>query len=804
MLEIQKDGFLSSLLDALDVGLIVLDVSHRVVAWNEWIALASGIAAKEAIGCTLEELFSPVKLTQLCLAVSGAFKFGTSSTLAHSLHPAIFPLKTPAGRVLIHDVMVRAVSEKPVNRCLIQISNVTVAVERERVLRERQNARYDAIVDGAMEIIITIDAADTIQFVNPAASRHFGYSARELVGQPASILFEDRGAWREIYRAALSEEEFRQPVEVIALRRDGSSSYLELSLSRWMSQSRVFVTAILRDVNERRTADEALRVSEAQFRSMAQAVPNHVWTAPANGELDWFNDRVYEYSGAKQGSLNGEGWREIVHPDDISDAASLWYAALAAGTPYETQFRLRRADGSYRWHIARAFPITGGRKEVTHWVGSNTDIEDQKNAAQVLTDLNAALEVRVAERTSRLMQAEEALRQSQKMEAIGQLTGGVAHDFNNLLQGIIGALSHVKKRISEGRIGDLDRFLNGAIKSANRAAALTHRLLAFSRRQPVDPRPVNVNELISTIEELLRRSIGEAITLTISADADLWLVRCDSNQLENAVLNLAINARDAMPDGGSITIETTNKVFDERQALRRELSAGDFVCLSIGDSGAGMSPDVIARAFEPFFTTKPIGQGTGLGLSMIYGFVRQSDGAVRIDSAVGVGTTVEICLPRYEGQLDESPIDAIETYDHSDTPNEIVLVVEDEGVVRLLIVDALADLGYRALEAAEGAAALRILQSPQRVDLLITDIGLPGLNGRQLADAARLKRPNLKVLFMTGYAESAAGRAFLEPEMEIIAKPFTMEVLAVKVREMIKSARPLRTSFRANYEPPSN
>ena len=396
------------------------------------------------------------------------------------------------------------------------------------------------------------------------------------------------------------------------------------------------------------------------------------------------------------------------------------------------------------------------------WVGSNTDIEDQKVAAQTLADVNATLEQRVSERTSQLMQAEEALRQSQKMEAVGQLTGGIAHDFNNLLQGILGALDVIKRRIAEGRIGDLDPFLNGALDLANRAATLTHRLLAFSRRQPVDPRPVDFNELIGTVEELLRRSLGENINLSVAAGEDLWLVRCDGNQLENALLNLAINARDAMPDGGTMTIDTANKVLDANQARQRDVSAGEYVCLRVIDTGVGMPPSVKARAFDPFYTTKPIGKGTGLGLSMIYGFVRQSDGSVTIDSEFGKGTSIEICLPRYKGDVVDAPVEGPSGY-HRAGANEVVLIVEDEAVVRLLIVEALNDLGYQALETADSAAALRILQSSQRVDLLVSDIGLPGLNGRQLADAARVKRPRLKVLFVTGYAEDAAGSSFLEP-----------------------------------------
>jgi PAS domain S-box-containing protein len=770
--------------DMMDMGVALLDDDRRVVAWNAWLASAASIAAEAALGRRLDELFPAAVANQLAIAVAASLTSGTSRILSQSLHSGLLPLKTRSGQDMIHDVTVRAVDSGHGRYCLIQVSDVSVAVKRERVLRDRQNARYDAVVESAPDVIVTLDDEGIIQFANASAARQFGYVASELVGRPGALLFEDHAVWNSIRRAVLNGDVIRQPVEVIARRKDGSPSYLEVSLSRWVSQSRVLVTAILRDVNERRAAQEILRASEAQFRTLAQAMPNHVWTARPDGQLDWFNDRVYEYSGVKPGTVDGEGWTSLVHPDDLSRAAELWRAAVTAGAPYEAQFRIRSVNGTYRWHISRAFPIRDAREATIRWVGSNTDIEDQKVAANALADVNATLEQRVSERTSQLMQAEEALRQSQKMEAIGQLTGGIAHDFNNLLHGILGTLNIIQRRIAEGRIGDLDRFLNGALDSANRAATLTHRLLAFSRRQPVDPRPVDLNGLIGAVEELLRRSIGENIHLSVAAGEDLWLVRCDGNQLENALLNLAINARDAMPSGGTMMIDTANTALDAKEARQRDVSAGEYVRLRVMDTGVGMPPNVKERAFDPFYTTKPIGKGTGLGLSMIYGFVRQSDGSVTIDSEFGKGTTIEICLPRFSGDVLDAPVEE-SSGDHRAEANEVVLVVEDEPLVRLLIVETLNDLGYKALETADSAAALRILQSSQRIDLLVSDIGLPGLNGRQLADAARVKRPNLKVLFVTGYAENAAGSSFLEPGMEMIAKPFAMDVLASKIREMI-------------------
>jgi len=415
---------------------------------------------------------------------------------------------------------------------------------------------------------------------------------------------------------------------------------------------------------------------------------------------------------------------------------------------------------------------------------------ERGEAEAALRALNATLEARVETRTTELRATEEALRQAQKMEAIGQLTGGIAHDFNNLLQGITGSLDLVQRRIGQGRLGDLDRFITGAMTSANRAAALTHRLLAFARRQPLDPRPVHVNPLVGSMEELLRRTLGERIDLELKLADGLGLTRCDANQLESAILNLAINARDAMPEGGHLVIETRNREVDAATAAAHvDRSAGDYVCISVCDSGTGMEAETIARAFEPFFTTKPIGQGTGLGLSMIYGFARQSEGHAEIESEAGHGTTVHLCLPRFHGETDDETAADVSKAAPAET-GETVLVIEDEPVVRGLVVEVLADLGYRAIEAVDGPQGLRIVQSPQRIDLMITDVGLPGLNGRQVADAARALRPGLKVLFMTGYAENAALAAgSLDARMTIITKPFTMEALATRVREIIEASK---------------
>jgi PAS domain S-box-containing protein len=445
-----------------------------------------------------------------------------------------------------------------------------------------------------------------------------------------------------------------------------------------------------------------------------------------------------------------------IHPEDRASGHYL-LQMLKRGEPVKDfDVRIRAKDGAYHW-ISWTFAPAG---DVFYSVGR--DVTQRK-------------------------QLEEQLRQSQKMEAVGQLTGGIAHDFNNLLTGIVGSLD-LLQRIAQGRTESFDRYIQAATSSANRAAALTHRLLAFARRQPLDPRPVDVNRLVMSMEDLLRRTTSEAIELKIATSDSLPLTLCDPNQLESAILNLVINARDAMTEGGTLTVETSiSHLSRAYPAAQQEITPGEYVTISVSDTGTGMPADVLAQAFDPFFTTKPIGEGTGLGLSMVYGFAKQSEGHALIYSEVGQGTTVKVYLPPYEGEVAEPIAEPDLNGLHRAKAGETVLVVEDEPVVRSLVMEILGDLGYRALEAVDGPSGLKILKAKERIDLLVTDVGLPGLNGRQLADYARVQRPDLKVLFITGYAEQAAiASGFLAPGMEMITKPFAIEDLAARIREIMQ------------------
>jgi PAS domain S-box-containing protein len=764
---------LAGVYDVVDVGLIVVDGEGHVREWNAWVSAASGVERLAALNRRIETIF-PDTPARLRTALEQAFGSGASSLLTQALHGAIFPLRTRVGRQLLHNVAVRPLPG-PQARCLIQITDVTVAVERDRVLRDRQNARYDAVVDSAPDAILTLDTNAVIRMANPAAAQEFGYAREDLMGQPARLLFGGQGAWESAWESVLAGTNLARPVELQARRRNGTTSYVEMSASRWSGDSRVFVTAILRDVNERRRAEEALvKMNQTLERRVAErtADRDRMWrlstdimlAARLDGRITETNPAWTQVLGRAPYAVEGQPLSGFVVADDlpILRAALRDLAANAARQLFEVRMT-HSMDG----------------ERIVAW--SAVAVDDLLQA--VGRDVTAERRAQAA-----LRETEEALRQSQKMEAIGQLTGGIAHDFNNLLTGIIGSIEIMRRRLATGRLDDIEKFMGAAVTSANRAAGLTHRLLAFARRQPLDPQPLDVNRLIDNIEDLLRRSLGEQVRLKILLADEVWPALTDANQLENAILNLAINGRDAMPEGGLLSIHTSNTSLSAHDGASEDLSPGDYVLVSVTDTGTGMSPETMAKAFDPFFTTKPIGQGTGLGLSMIYGFAKQSRGQVRIKSALGEGTTISLYLPRHLGIVHAT--DRAEgRVDLPQGSGETVLVVEDDPSVRLLIGEVLRDLGYGCLEASDGQAALALLASDARMELMITDVGLPDLNGRHLAEIARERRPGLHVLFVTGYAEHATERGrFLGKHMDMITKPFSLDTLAGKIREMVSHA----------------
>ncbi|WP_295855999.1 PAS domain-containing protein [uncultured Xylophilus sp.] len=487
------------------------------------------------------------------------------------------------------------------------------------------------------------------------------------------------------------------------------------------------------------------------------------------GRLEALNPAWTQVLGHAEKTLAGGALSALLYADDVAEAATALGSA-EGDTSIAFTVRMRHADGRYR---------------AIAWVATHEHETGRLYA--VGRDVTAE-----RERAEALAQTEEQLRQSQKMEAIGQLTGGIAHDFNNMLQGIVVPLQLIQRRAQAGELDGVERYAAAGLSSAQRAASLTQRLLAFSRRQPLDSKAVDIAEALLELEGMLRSTVGENIALRFELQPALWPAITDLPQFHNAILNLAINARDAMPDGGTLTVVAENLTLtDKAVAGVRGLEPGDYLRVAVQDTGVGMTEDVIAKAFDPFFTTKPIGQGTGLGLSMIYGYARQSGGYTAIDSTVGEGTTVKLYLPRSTGFAaivrDAALLGA--AAEPSDSRPESVLVVEDDAVVRQLVVDLLQEQGYQVMEAADGSEGMTLLSGALRFDLLLTDMGLPGPNGRQLADYARERLPGIRIVLMTGYAEQATMRAsFLGQAMELLVKPFGAEQLVAKVNGIM--ARP--------------
>lgn len=698
-------------------------------------------------------------------------------TLRHGL-AAVAPLRTPSG--LIAGVLVQLdASPQP---------------EAPATTRSDSEAYYRTLFESMDEGFCVIEFIDgphgpLSDYVhveaNPAYEVHAGIP--NVVGQRLRELVPDEAdAWAARYGGVLrTGRPIRFEQELVKTGR-----HLELAAFRIEPPERRQVAVLFKDVTDRRRAEAAIRQANETLEARVKAVlaersllADVVENTNAYVQVVDMELRFLAINGAAAAEFErifgkrprvGDAIRALLadRPDLVMAIEASWARALAGEdvVVVEAHGDPARTERHYEQHF---YPLRDAEGR-------------QIGAYQFAYDVTE----RFAEQ-ERLRTAEEALRQAQKMEAVGQLTGGLAHDFNNLLAGISGTFDMIGIRLAQGRSADITKYLAAGQGAARRAAALTHRLLAFARRQTLSPKPTVINRLLADLVDLVQRTVGPGITVETVAAGGLWTALVDANQLENAILNLCINARDAMPAGGRITIETANRWLDERTARARNMEGGQYVTVSVTDTGIGIDKSILDRVFDPFFTTKPLGQGTGLGLSMVYGFARQSHGHVRIYSEIGQGTTVTIYLPRHEGTAGESEVPQDSFAPRLAHVGETILIVDDEPTVRLLVVDALGDLGYGCIEAEDGAAALRLFESGERIDLLITDVGLPGgLNGRQVADAARVGRPDLRVLFITGYAENAVlNHGHIEPGMEVLTKPFAIDDLIRRVERMLGEAK---------------
>ena len=757
---------------ASDCAMLTTDVDGVVSAWSVGAEQLLGWTAEQMLGQPFSKLFGEqngsIELRPLlqCALASGATRHERWYRCADGSHlrcrGTLTPLHCEGRHVGFLKIFLDRTADDQTARELADSD-------------QRYRTLFDSIDAGFCIFEMKFDEGGRpvdYRFIetNPAFERLTG-------------LVDAVGKWMRDLAPAHEQHWFDVYGEVATGRRPVRFENHAKALHRWYEvqampigePSELRVAALFNDVSARRSAETALQALTRSLREDVAARTrdrNQLWDLSSDimlrcrfdGTIMAVNPAWEQLLGWSESQLLDASILDLIHPDDLPNTKKAVQRLSMGESVVSFENRYRREDGSYRWINWSA----RSADQVINAVGR--DITSEKEQAEALA------------------RAEAQLRQSQKMEAVGQLTGGLAHDFNNLLTGISGSLELLEKRIGQGRFESLEAYLSVAQSSTRRAAALTHRLLAFSRRQTLDPLATNVGELISDLHELLSRTVGPAVRLEMALAPLLWSTLIDRNQLENALLNLSINARDAMPDGGTLTISTRNMQIADDDALMLDVVAGSYVLICVADTGVGMPADVVAQAFDPFFTTKPLGMGTGLGLSMVYGFTLQSGGQVSIQSQPGRGTQISLYLPRAAISAEPARLQpgqqvgaAIRNVD-----GETVLVVDDEPAVRVLVVEILEELGYRVLQAADGHSAVQVFESGEPISLLITDVGLPGgMNGRQLADAARQRDPLLSVLFITGYAETVVmGSGPLGPRMRIITKPFSIETLEARIAEL--------------------
>jgi PAS domain S-box-containing protein len=689
----------------------------------------------------------------------------------------------PLGTICVLDYAPRDLNEKQRALLRLMAKQIMKLLElrrlnaREHELRLKAEALagaatvspHELLLQGVVDYAIyMLDPNGRVMSWNPGAERIKGYSTAEILGEHFSRFYvdEDQAAGLPAFALQQAREQGRFTTEAWRVRKGGARFWAMVVIDPiYRDGELVGFAKITRDMTEQREAELKALESERRFRLLVEGVTDYaIYMLSPEGIVTNWNAGAQRIKGYSAAEITGQHFSRFYTPEDQTD-----------GLPGRALGRARR-EGRYDaegWRV---------RKDGTRfWAGVVIDaiLQDGKlvGFAKITRDLT---ERRAAQ--LELEKSREQLFQSQKMEAIGQLTGGLAHDFNNMLTAITGGLDMVKRRLAQGRVSEVDRYIESAQSGASRAAALTHRLLAFARRQTLEPRYTDVAALVAQMRDLLDRTVGPEIEIRTDYGENVWPSMCDSNQLENAILNLCINARDAMPEGGVLTIATANASLTEP-----DLPHGDYVALSVTDTGTGMEPDVLKHALDPFFTTKPTGQGTGLGLSMVYGFATQSGGQVRLSSRVGEGTTIRIYLPRWEGGA-EAPAPTTAVKQPSADTGETILIVDDETSVRMFMSEALKEFGYEIVEASDAASGLKLLESNAHFDLLITDVGMPGgMNGRQMVDASRRTRSKLPVLFVTGYAEKGAmGKNKIDAGLHILNKPFSVELLATRVRELIQ------------------
>ncbi|MGI4847223.1 MAG: PAS domain-containing protein [Janthinobacterium lividum] len=771
----------------------LLDAGHFVVT-NEWhTASSSSAIGRHPVNALGDSAMvaswadNPVRIddTRVVPGTALLAQAGMAAVLSTPVHRDC----RWTGGLHVHQCTPRCWSDDELALLADVAERVWNAIERlhaESKLRHSEN-RLSAIFSQASAGIAQVDLHGKFTSVNDHYCEMVGRSRQELMSMRMQDLTHHADLSNNLDLFEITAKGGPPfDIEKRYLRPDGSTIWVSnhVTAVRQSDGQVVSVLAIAVDISARKQTEEQLRElndtleERVAERSAALLLYENIVRSDAAPVCAFDHDcRLIAFNQAHSDEFFRIYGKRVKMGDIFPDLFLPEQRQMIAGF-------MRRALAGEAFTVTEKFGDPDLIKP--YWEVTYNPLRDE--AGNIIAAFHHALDISARLRAEAdLAETQEALRQAQKMEAVGQLTGGLAHDFNNLLAGISGSLEIIKVRLAQGRSNELAKFLAAAEDASRRAAALTHRLLAFSRRQTLSPKATDVKHVVNGMADMISRTVGPSIHIELVNDPELWATLIDPSQLENAILNLCLNARDAMPNGGTITIATANRSLERKAAKQHGIEPGQYISLCVYDTGMGMAPDVISKAFDPFFTTKPIGAGTGLGLSMIYGFAKQSGGSVNIQSEVGVGSMVCIYLPRHDGTVHLAPQNMELANAPRGLAGETVLVVDDEPTIRMLMGDVLNELGYRAIEAEDGAAGLRLLNSGMRIDLVISDVGLPGgMNGRQMADAARVTRADLKVLFITGYAEhTVLSHGHLEPGMHVMTKPFTMEAMASRIRELI-------------------
>ena len=761
----EAEGILAALGAASPDPLFAKDRSGRMIYANAATLAAIGRPPDQVLGRTDAEYLADLdEATALMETDRRIMATGQPETVLEQVRPA------SSGSARLFE-STKSPLRDPTTHEIIGLAGIARDVTDRRIAAER-DARLAAIVDSSADAMIGFAAHDGhIMSWNAAAERLFGWTEAEAVGAPVTLLLPPGDlahAQGGVFGPVMAGEHVRE-LETVRIDKHGRRIQVAITATRMLAPDGTVlgVSGIFRDIGARLAAEAELRLGEARWRTLAEALPHLVWTCRPDGSNDWLSPQWEGFTGIPAARHLEYGWTEVIHPEDRDGLVAAWQDTVRTGAPFAYEARMRRADGVWRWFAKRALPLRDQAGAVLQWFGTSTDATDAVEARHVLDRSRAELEALIEARTKDLEQTQRRLAQAEKMTALGQLAGGIAHDLNNVLQAVQGGAGLIGRHAS--READVRRLAALVTEAAERGGSVTRRLLAFARKGDLRAEPVALEPLLESMEHLLAHTLGPNVRLVVAAAPGLPPVLADRSQLETVLVNLATNARDAMPDGGTLTLQATKD--------------GDRVRLAVADDGAGMDETILARASEPFFTTKPQGKGTGLGLAMARGFAEQSGGAFAIRSALGTGTTVELWLP-----VAPTPALAAPARHEPVAAGHRVALVDDEPHVRATLGEHLQGLGYAVSAFPSAEAALDMLERGAPLDALVTDLSMPGMDGLSLAHSVRARRPSLPIILLTGFADPATEQR--ARGVHLLRKPTTGDELAATLAKLLAAVEP--------------